>query len=159
MQAVFPSRHVFVISTLSLRSSYLPPFADYGGSLLPPQRLLFFARPSLTLQYLNVSPFPHPHRLLDANSRAKQTWLKKQANSCWLMRRSQSLVSYTCPSMLNTVRFLQASDYSDLDITCGEHTFHVHKVIVCTRSHFFSNAIKFPGKVFSTYPPTLSAAA
>ncbi|KAL5115330.1 hypothetical protein ACEQ8H_006775 [Pleosporales sp. CAS-2024a] len=43
-------------------------------------------------------------------------------------------------------RYLKASDFSDFDITCHDHIFRVHKLVLCTRSQFFANALKFPGK-------------
>ncbi|KAI0573098.1 BTB domain containing protein [Pyrenophora tritici-repentis] len=42
--------------------------------------------------------------------------------------------------------FLTSGDYSDLVIKCGNETFNVHKVIVCTQVEFFARAIKFGGK-------------
>ncbi|KAH8728872.1 hypothetical protein GQ44DRAFT_737104 [Phaeosphaeriaceae sp. PMI808] len=41
---------------------------------------------------------------------------------------------------------LQSGNYSDLTVTCGQDIYKVHKVIVCSRTVFFANAIKFPGK-------------
>ncbi|KAH7139567.1 hypothetical protein B0J11DRAFT_589460 [Dendryphion nanum] len=41
---------------------------------------------------------------------------------------------------------LQSGNYSDLTITCGQDIYKAHKVIICSRTAFFANAIRFPGK-------------
>jgi hypothetical protein len=40
----------------------------------------------------------------------------------------------------------KSGDLSDLVITCGGDTYHVHKKVVCNRSDFFSRAIKWSSK-------------
>ncbi|KAH7366587.1 hypothetical protein BKA66DRAFT_193310 [Pyrenochaeta sp. MPI-SDFR-AT-0127] len=39
---------------------------------------------------------------------------------------------------------LETGEYSDLTITCGDDTYHVHKLLVCSQSSFFKKAEKFP---------------
>ena len=41
-------------------------------------------------------------------------------------------------SNANIVRLLTSGNGSDLTITCGEHTFHVHSPIMCSRSDYFA---------------------
>ncbi|OAL00979.1 hypothetical protein IQ06DRAFT_304687 [Phaeosphaeriaceae sp. SRC1lsM3a] len=43
-------------------------------------------------------------------------------------------------------KFIKATELSDLEITCDNHIYRVHKLVLCTRSQFFANALKFPGK-------------
>lgn len=47
-------------------------------------------------------------------------------------------------------RFIRAVEFSDLNITCDDHIYRVHKLVLCTRSQFFANALNFPGKVSGT---------
>jgi hypothetical protein len=49
-------------------------------------------------------------------------------------------------------RYFKANEFSDLDITCNDQIYRVHKLVLCTRSQFFANAIKFPGKVRAVHP-------
>ncbi|OAL00252.1 hypothetical protein IQ06DRAFT_347635 [Phaeosphaeriaceae sp. SRC1lsM3a] len=39
---------------------------------------------------------------------------------------------------------LVSGEYSDLEITCGDDSYKVHKAIVCSRSTFFRKAVNFP---------------
>jgi hypothetical protein len=40
---------------------------------------------------------------------------------------------------------LSSGEYSDIIITCGKHTYKVHRNIICPRAHFFAGAARFPG--------------
>jgi hypothetical protein len=75
-------------------------------------------------------------------------WRKQRAISC--SRTSKGTLLITVRMLLSLTishSFLNAKEFSDLSITCGNDTYDVHKLVVCTRSDFFATAIKFPGKV------------
>ncbi|KAK7511701.1 uncharacterized protein IWZ02DRAFT_436663 [Phyllosticta citriasiana] len=40
----------------------------------------------------------------------------------------------------------ESAKYSDLIVQCGDRSFPVHKVVVCSRSHFFDGACSHPWK-------------
>lgn len=62
--------------------------------------------------------------------------LRRKVGHCLILPGLQASIANCAGSLFGD------EEYSDLTITCGPHTFRVHKAIVCPRSDYFKAACR-----------------
>jgi hypothetical protein len=95
---------------------------------------------------VNATPSPTIHFLSSTHLDRYKLNMAEEASKQLLADIKQYVLEQNRNSVwkLTWPRCGRTDDYSELIITCGNDTYHVHKMIVCTRSEFFAKAVRFP---------------
>lgn len=63
-----------------------------------------------------------------------------------MSRHDIPLSKITILLILTVQRFFEGGDLADVDVKCGDHTWKLHKAILCARSVWFKKALTGPFK-------------